>query len=155
AVRMRGGRNRDRSGACRAHDRRAHRQRIARARTVARGASTMIPSSISSLTPRERERLLERIREKRRAPLPVQQPIAIVGMACRFPGASNLDEFWANLRNGVCSISEIPPDRFPVDDWFDPEPAVRGKMNTRWGGFLSCADEFDPAFFGISPDEAR
>ena len=110
---------------------------------------------LTNLTPREKVRLLERVREKGRAPQPVQEPIAVVGMACRFPGASSLEEFEANLRRGVCSISEIPADRFAVDEWFDPEPAVCGKTNTRWGGFISRPDEFDASFFGISEDEAR
>ncbi len=79
----------------------------------------------------------------------------MVGMACRFPGASSLKEFEANLRHGVCSISEIPADRFAVDEWYDPEPAVCGRTNTRWGGFISRPDEFDASFFGIQADEAR
>ena len=70
------------------------------------------------------------------------------------PGASGLDEFWTLLRNGVDAISEIPRDRWDVDALYDPLPGTAGKMSTRWGGFLSDIDQFDPHFFGISPREA-
>jgi len=81
-------------------------------------------------------------------------PIAIVGMGCKFPGAHGLDEFWTLLRNGVDAITEIPQDRWDVDALYDPLPGVSGKMSTRWGGFLPGIDQFDPHFFGISPREA-
>jgi acyl transferase domain-containing protein/acyl-CoA synthetase (AMP-forming)/AMP-acid ligase II/NADPH:quinone reductase-like Zn-dependent oxidoreductase/acyl carrier protein len=81
-------------------------------------------------------------------------PIAIVGIGCRFPGAAGLEEFWILLRNGVDAISEIPRDRWDIDALYDPLPGTTGKMSTRWGGFLSGIDRFDPHFFGISPREA-
>jgi acyl transferase domain-containing protein/acyl-CoA synthetase (AMP-forming)/AMP-acid ligase II/NADPH:quinone reductase-like Zn-dependent oxidoreductase/acyl carrier protein len=81
-------------------------------------------------------------------------PIAIVGIGCRFPGAAGLEEFWTLLRNGVDAISEIPRDRWDIDALYDPLPGTTGKMSTRWGGFLSGLDQFDPHFFGISPREA-
>jgi acyl transferase domain-containing protein/acyl-CoA synthetase (AMP-forming)/AMP-acid ligase II/acyl carrier protein len=81
-------------------------------------------------------------------------PIAIIGMGCRFPGASGLDQFWTLLRNGVDAISEIPHDRWDIDALYDPLPGTTGKMSTRWGGFLPGIDQFDPHFFGISPREA-
>jgi acyl transferase domain-containing protein/acyl-CoA synthetase (AMP-forming)/AMP-acid ligase II/acyl carrier protein len=81
-------------------------------------------------------------------------PIAIVGIGCRFPGAAGLEEFWTLLRNGVDAISEIPRDRWDIDALYDPLPGTIGKMSTRWGGFLSGLDRFDPHFFGISPREA-
>jgi acyl transferase domain-containing protein/acyl-CoA synthetase (AMP-forming)/AMP-acid ligase II/acyl carrier protein len=81
-------------------------------------------------------------------------PIAIVGMGCKFPGAAGLDDFWTILRNGVDAISEIPLDRWDIDALYDPLPGTTGKMSTRWGGFLSGIDQFDPHFFGISPREA-
>jgi len=81
-------------------------------------------------------------------------PIAIVGIGCRFPGAAGLEEFWTLLRNGVDAISEIPHDRWDIDALYDPLPGTTGKMSTRWGGFLSGLDRFDPHFFGISPREA-
>lgn len=83
------------------------------------------------------------------------EPIAIVGMACRFPGGANDPEsFWRLMCEGVEAIREIPPDRWDVDAYFDPDPTAPGKMNTRWGGFLDRIDEFDNHFFGISDQEA-
>jgi phthiocerol/phenolphthiocerol synthesis type-I polyketide synthase C len=82
------------------------------------------------------------------------EPIAIVGIGCRFPGASGLDEFWSLVRNGVDAITEIPRERWNIDALFDPLPGTLAKMSTRWGGFLSGVDRFDPHFFGISPREA-
>ena len=81
-------------------------------------------------------------------------PIAIVGIGCRFPGAAGFDEFWTLLRNGVDAISEIPRDRWDIDALYDPLPGATAKMSTRWGGFLPGIDRFDPHFFGISPREA-
>ena len=82
------------------------------------------------------------------------EPIAIVGIGCRFPGAAGLEEFWRMLREGVDAITEIPRDRWDVDALYDPLPGTVAKMSTRWGGFLSGVDQFDPHFFGISPREA-
>jgi acyl transferase domain-containing protein/acyl-CoA synthetase (AMP-forming)/AMP-acid ligase II/NADPH:quinone reductase-like Zn-dependent oxidoreductase/acyl carrier protein len=92
--------------------------------------------------------------ERNRPEIGGADPIAIVGMGCRFPGADGLEEFWTLLRNGVDAISEIPRDRWDIDALFDPLPGTTGKMSTRWGGFLPGIDRFDPHFFGISPREA-
>lgn len=80
--------------------------------------------------------------------------IAIVGIGCRFPGAENPDEFWQLLQNGVDAITEVPPERWDLQSFYDPNQAMPGKMNTRWGGFLKRVDQFDPGFFRISPREA-
>ena len=82
------------------------------------------------------------------------EPIAIIGIGCRFPGANDPAAFWQLLRDGVDAIREIPADRFDPHAFYDPDPATPGKMNTRWGGFLGQVDQFDPNFFGISPREA-
>jgi myxalamid-type polyketide synthase MxaE and MxaD len=83
------------------------------------------------------------------------EPIAITGMACRFPGEANSpQEFWQLLKEGRDAIVEIPPERWPVDEYYDPDPTAAGKIATRWGGFLSQVDQFDAHFFGISPREA-
>ena len=82
------------------------------------------------------------------------EPIAIVGIGCRFPGANGLEEFWTLLRNGVDAISEIPRERWDIDALYNPLPGTTAKMSTRWGGFLPGVDRFDPHFFGISPREA-
>lgn len=84
-----------------------------------------------------------------------QEPIAIIGMSCRYPGAGSLEAFWDLLRNGVDAITEIPAERWDVDAFYDPDPAAPGKMTTRWGGFLDRIDQFDARFFNISPREAN
>jgi acyl transferase domain-containing protein/NAD(P)-dependent dehydrogenase (short-subunit alcohol dehydrogenase family)/acyl carrier protein len=83
------------------------------------------------------------------------QPIAIVGMGCRFPGAADdAASFWELLREGREAISEVPADRWNIDEYYDPDPAKPGKMVSRFGGFLTDIDKFDAAFFGIAPREA-
>jgi amino acid adenylation domain-containing protein/thioester reductase-like protein len=83
----------------------------------------------------------------------INEPIAIIGLSCRFPQADSPRAFWELLRNGVDAITEVPSDRWDVDAFHADEPA-RGKILTRFGGFLDNVDLFDPAFFGISPREA-
>ena len=83
------------------------------------------------------------------------EPIAIVGAACRFPGAPGLDAYWDLLASGREAISEAPPDRWDSAALFDPDPETPGRMYTRHGGFLEGIDQFDAACFGISPREAR
>ncbi|MDA2920403.1 SDR family NAD(P)-dependent oxidoreductase [Desulfobacterota bacterium AH_259_B03_O07] len=84
-----------------------------------------------------------------------KEPIAIIGIGCRFPGANGPEGFWNLLRNGVDAITEVPASRYPVDVFYDPQPGIPGKICTRWGGFIENADLFDPYFFGISPREAK
>jgi acyl transferase domain-containing protein/acyl-CoA synthetase (AMP-forming)/AMP-acid ligase II/acyl carrier protein len=81
--------------------------------------------------------------------------IAVIGLGCRFPRANDPEEFWQLLCNGIDGISEVPAQRWNVQDLYAPEQARPGKMNTRWGGFLTQIDQFDPYFFGISPREAE
>jgi acyl transferase domain-containing protein len=64
------------------------------------------------------------------------EPIAIIGMACRFPGAEDSGTFWQFLRDGRDAITEVPLDRWDSKAFYDPTPATPGKMHTRWGGFL-------------------
>lgn len=84
----------------------------------------------------------------------VTEPVAIVGMACRFPGANSPAELWQLLRGGVDAITEIPADRWDADRFYDEDASVPGKMNTRWGGFLERIGYFDAHFFRVSPREA-
>ena len=83
------------------------------------------------------------------------EPNAIVGLGCRFPGATNPESFWQLLRDGVDAIVEVPAERWDIDALYDPNPKTPGKTSTRWGGFIGEADQFDAAFFGISPGEAE
>jgi 3-oxoacyl-(acyl-carrier-protein) synthase/SAM-dependent methyltransferase len=85
----------------------------------------------------------------------LHEPIAIVGLGCRFPGgAAGPDALWRLLADGVDAITEVPPDRWDVGRYFNPDPDVPGTMCTRFGGFLDAVDRFDAAFFGINPREA-
>ncbi|WP_437996726.1 SDR family NAD(P)-dependent oxidoreductase [Sorangium sp. So ce185] len=82
------------------------------------------------------------------------EPIAIVGVACRFPRAPDRDAFLRLLRGGVDAIGEVPRERWSVDAYYSAEPGAPGKMSTRCCGFLEQVDQFDPQFFDISPREA-
>jgi 1-acyl-sn-glycerol-3-phosphate acyltransferase len=85
----------------------------------------------------------------------MQEPIAIIGIGCRFPGgAATPAAFWRLLVNGVDAIQEFPPERFDLTQLFDADPSVPGKMYTRWGGFVDAIELFDPSFFGFSRREA-
>ncbi|GAB7066829.1 type I polyketide synthase [Mycolicibacterium hodleri] len=84
----------------------------------------------------------------------LDEPIAIVAVSCRFPGAPDPEAFWELLSGGVDAIREVPEDRFDIDEFYDPDPDSAGKTYTRFGGFLDGIDGFDPEFFGISPREA-
>lgn len=84
------------------------------------------------------------------------EPIAVVGMGCRFPGgAATPEAFWELLRDGVDAVTDVPASRWDVNAWYDPDPEAPGKMYARQGGFLNEIDTFDPNFFGISAREAR
>ncbi|MGD0282879.1 MAG: beta-ketoacyl synthase N-terminal-like domain-containing protein, partial [Dissulfurispiraceae bacterium] len=82
-------------------------------------------------------------------------PIAIIGMACRFPGGvKDSDAYWTLLRDGVDAISEIPGSRWDIDFYYDQNREEPGKIATRYGGFLEGVDLFDAQFFRISSREA-
>jgi acyl transferase domain-containing protein/acyl-CoA synthetase (AMP-forming)/AMP-acid ligase II/acyl carrier protein len=82
-------------------------------------------------------------------------PIAVIGLGCRFPCADGPAAFWRLLRDGVDAIGEVPADRWDIDAYFSEDVTKPGTMNTRWGGFLKDVDRFDRAFFGIAPREAE
>ena len=85
---------------------------------------------------------------------PADEPIAVIGMSARLPGAPDLAAFWANLRSGVDSVGDIPRERWDAEELFDPEPGKAGRIYCRRAGMLEGVDEFDPQFFNISPREA-
>ena len=85
------------------------------------------------------------------------EPIAVIGMGCRFPGgADNTAQFWRLLQDGVDGIVRVPPDRWDADAFFSEDHSVPGTICSPEGGFLTSwlPDEFDAEFFGISPREA-
>src|SRR3954470_9181507 len=83
------------------------------------------------------------------------EPIAIIGIGCRFPGGANDPaQFWRLLTDGVDAISGVPEDRWNVRAFYDPDPAKPGKSYAGQGGFINGVDQFDAAFFGMPPREA-
>ena len=127
---------------------------------------------LAKLSPEQRtrlqERLISRAASKLRAaartgaaasnalpPRPTEPgaPIAIVGMACRFGGAPNLEAYWRLIRDGLEGVVEVPPDRWRVDDYYNAEGGP-GKTVTRRGAFVANIDQFEPTFFGVTPREA-
>lgn len=101
-------------------------------------------------------KLQTRIQELENTPTVNNEPIAIIGMACRYPGdVIDLDSFWKLLAEGKDAIQKIPADRWDVEALFAEEEATPGKMNTKEGGFLNNIDEFDANFFKILPEEAK
>ena len=113
--------------------------------------------SINQLSPLQRAAFaLKEMRSKLDAIEKSQtEPIAIVGMGCRFPGGANDPEaFWNLLRDGVDATREVPSSRWDADTYYDPNPETPGKMYVQRGGFLDDVDKFDAEFFGISPREA-
>ena len=100
--------------------------------------------------------VVDKLEEKLKAVLAARsEPIAIVGMACRFPGGVNsAQEYWQLLLNETDAISEVPKERWDIDAYNGPSARGDAHISSRFGGFIDKVDEFDPAFFEISPREA-
>src|SRR5580693_2582121 len=81
--------------------------------------------------------------------------IAIIGRACRLPGANSAGELWDLLSAGRCTVSRIPPDRWPLERLAHPRPKERGRSYSWAAGVLDDVWGFDPSVFGISPREAE
>jgi myxalamid-type polyketide synthase MxaB len=109
-----------------------------------------ISQRLANLSPAKRQLLEQRLKENSR----VAEPIAVVGMACRFPGAANLAEFWQLISQATDATSEIPNTRWNVEAFFDSTGEETGKMSVKWAGLVAGEDQFDPMFFGITPREA-
>ncbi len=80
--------------------------------------------------------------------------IAVIGMAGRFPGARNVDEFWSLLAEGRSAVTGVPPERWDAAAYFDADPDKLDKTYCSRGGFIADIDKFDPAFFSMSGREA-
>jgi myxalamid-type polyketide synthase MxaC len=88
-------------------------------------------------------------------PTEAEASVAIIGMACRFPGGvTTPEDLWTLLSTGTDAIREVPPERWDTEAYYSEDPSVPGRTNTRWGGFVDGVDRFDARFFGISPREA-
>ncbi|MEU9516916.1 SDR family NAD(P)-dependent oxidoreductase [Streptomyces sp. NPDC048224] len=98
---------------------------------------------------RDARRRLREVEER------ASEPIAVVGMACRFPGGvSSPRELWELVHRGADAVSPFPVDRGWDEDVYDPDPDRAGKSYVREGGFLRDVAGFEPEFFGMSPREA-
>lgn len=78
------------------------------------------------------------------------QDVAIVGMSVVLPGAADIPSYWSNIVNGVNSITEVPPERWNADLFFDPQSRNGDMTPSKWGGFIDAV-EFDPLAYGIPP----
>ncbi|MBD3314401.1 MAG: hypothetical protein GF344_01325, partial [Chitinivibrionales bacterium] len=103
--------------------------------------------------------LISRIPRAKRSPGALingsNEKIAIVGMSGRYPEANNLSQYWNNLAGGKNAVSKIPPSRWDIGKYYNPDPATPGTMYCTSMGMLDDVDCFDPLFFQISPSEAE
>ncbi|NPC83904.1 polyketide synthase, partial [Pyxidicoccus fallax] len=120
--------------------------------------SDVMEKLVRGLSPEKRVSLAKMLLRSAGEELPEQktaEPVAIIGIGCRFPGGANdAESFWKLLREGVDAVQEVPRSRWDIDAYYDPDPSAPGKMYTRNGAFLEGADLFDPYFFGIPPRAA-
>ncbi|MEK9655681.1 MAG: polyketide synthase, partial [Halieaceae bacterium] len=112
-------------------------------------ASTFTPLQKAAIALRNAERRIKKLEDA------AIEPLEVLGMACRFPGASSVEAYAKLLREGVDAVTETPIERWDLAEIYDPNPNASGKINTRYGGFIDGVDEFDAAFFGISALEAK
>ncbi len=84
-----------------------------------------------------------------------KEPIAIVGISGRYPGADNMNQYWNNLVEGKNSIREIPSSRWDMNQYYDPQIGKEGHIYCKWMGMLEEVECFDPLFFEITPSDAE
>uniref|UniRef100_UPI00262AC87D type I polyketide synthase n=1 Tax=Mycobacterium simiae TaxID=1784 RepID=UPI00262AC87D len=112
-----------------------------------------VSSRILALTAQQRAALSDEF--ARAARTAMTEPVAVVGMGCRFPGnVTGPDSFWELMVEGRNAISDIPADRWDAEAFYDADPLTPGHMTTKWGGFIPDIAGFDAEFFGITPREA-
>jgi len=110
--------------------------------------SAVLESLIAQMSHEKRQLLAQMLQGDR-------EPLAVVGIGCRFPGGvTSADSFWHLLQNGLDGRVEVPQDRWDMESFYDPDPAVADKSYVRVGGFLPDLSHFDADFFNISPREA-
>ena len=86
----------------------------------------------------------------------VAEPVAVVGVGCRFPGGvTGTASFWQLLLDGNDAVTEVPANRWDADEFYDRNPLAPNRMTTKWGGFVSDVAGFDAEFFGITPRETE
>ena len=108
---------------------------------------------ISGMTAEQRDKLAEQFEKASR--VAGAEPIAVVGIGCRFPGGvTGPDSFWKLLESGTDAVTEVPADRWDAEAFYDTDLSAPGKMPTKWGAYLDDVSGFDADFFGISPREA-
>jgi len=112
--------------------------------------SNELQNRLAALSPAKLELLQRRLQNQET----VREPVAIVGMACSFPGASTVTDFWQLIRDGRNESKVVPEDRFSMASLYDPDPDRPGKTAAKWACLVDCVDQFDPVFFGIAPREA-
>ncbi len=109
----------------------------------------------AEVEPTMRRRRFSRQRSAAPAIAPEADPIAIIGLSGRYPEAIDLEAYWENLRAGRDCIVEVPKERWDWREYFTEDRTQSGHHYSKWGGFISGVDEFDPLFFNISPKEAK
>jgi acyl transferase domain-containing protein/enoyl-CoA hydratase/carnithine racemase/acyl carrier protein len=124
--------------------------------SIPRPPAPASPPSVSAATAYPTlKRMVRGGRQTGSPPAAADDKIAIIGMSGRYPEAGDLAQYWTNLVEGRNCIGEVPCSRWDVHRFYDPEPAKKGKTNSRWLGALDDIDCFDPLFFRISPHEAE
>ncbi|PYV42062.1 MAG: polyketide synthase, partial [Acidobacteria bacterium] len=121
--------------------------------------SGAIDQTVENILPKARQEVLPSRQAVVQTPIisftsPIRDDIAVIGMSGRFAEASNLDQFWNNLRDKKDLMKEIPIDHWDYRPWYDENPEAKNKTYCKWGSFIDDVDKFDAGFFNISPREA-